>query len=180
LEDLDQLIQECAAGDILSQERLYRKFYPALFLLCKRFFPDNHQALETLNDGMLKVFRNIGRYNAGKGVFFNWIYTIVLHTAINKCKAAPPADTRELGEATEISGAPNPFLALEWKDIHLFLDILSPATRIVCNLYYLEGFSIRDISIELHLRPGTVKWHLSETRKKLKPIMQRHYHIQPK
>jgi RNA polymerase sigma factor (sigma-70 family) len=180
LEELDQLIRDCTAGETLGQERLYRKFYPVLFLLCKRFFPDNHQALETLNDGMLKVFRNIGRYNPEKGAFFNWIYTIILHTAINKCKAAPSPDTRELREETDPGIAPNPFLALEWKDIYIFLDTLAPATRIVCNLYYLEGFSIRDISLELHLSPGTVKWHLSETRKKLKPILQRHYHIQPK
>ena len=180
MEDLDQLILQCAAGDTLGQERLYRKFYPVLFLLCKRFFPDNHQALETLNDGMLKVFRNIARYNTEKGAFFNWIYTIILHTAINKCKAAPPADTCDLAEAIGFSSGPNPFLALEWKDIYLFLDTLAPATRIVCNLFYLEAFSIRDISTELHVSPGTVKWHLSETRKKLKPILQRHYHIQPK
>ena len=100
--------------------------------------------------------------------------------ALQAGKAAPPADTRDLAEAIEFSSGPNPFLALEWKDIYLFLDTLAPATRIVCNLFYLEAFSIRDISTELHLSPGTVKWHLSETRKKLKPILQRHYHIQPK
>lgn len=186
MEDLNQLIESCAAGDTLGQERLYRKFYPALFLLCRRFFSDNHQALETLNDGMLKVFRNIGRYNAEKGAFFNWIYTIVLHTAINKWRATPPVDIvswveeTDLIAATDLAGPPNPFHALEWKDIYVFLDTLAPATRIVCNLFYLEDFSIRDIGTELHLSPGTIKWHLSEARKKLKPILINHYHIQSK
>jgi RNA polymerase sigma factor (sigma-70 family) len=177
LEDLQQLIQACAANDSLSQERLYRKFYPVLFLLCKRFFSDNHEALETLNDGMLKVFRSIDRYDPKKGAFFNWIYTIILHTAINKCKRVRHDDFQELKDDIPFA-ANNPFHTLEWKDIYTCLDMLTPATRIVCNLFYLEGLSIRDISARLDLSPGTVKWHLNETRKKLKPILERHYHLQ--
>jgi RNA polymerase sigma factor (sigma-70 family) len=178
LEELYQLIQDCAANDKLSQERLYRKFYPVLFLLCKRFFSDEHQAMETLNDGMLKVFRNIGRYKAEKGAFFNWIYTIILNTAINKSKGVRHPDAQELKDDNLFVVTDNPFHLIEWKDIYVFLDMLPPATRIVCNLFYLEGFSIHDIGERLHLRPGTVKWHLNETRKKLKPILERHCHLQ--
>lgn len=178
MEDLDQLIQACAANDTLSQERLYRKFYPVLFLLCKRFFSDEHQAMETLNDGMIKVFRNIGHYKAEKGAFFNWVYTIILNTAINKCKGVRHHEAQELKDDCPVVVAGNPFHLLEWKDIYVFLDTLPPATRIVCNLFYLEGFSIRDIGERLQLRPGTVKWHLNETRKKLKPVLERYYHLQ--
>ena len=178
MEELHQLIQACTANDPISQERLYRKFYPVLFLLCKRFFSDNHEALETLNDGMLKVFRNIGRYDARKGAFFNWIYTIVLHTAISKCKLVRPDEFQELRDDIPFFNDQNPFHALEWKDIYTCLDMLTPATRVVCNLFYLEGFGIRDIAARLNLSPGTVKWHLNETRKKLKPILEQHYHLQ--
>ena len=68
----------------------------------------------------------------------------------------------------------NPILALEKKDVYILLDQLTPATRVVCNLYYIDGFSIREIAERLGLTSGTVKWHLSESRKKLKPIFERH------
>jgi RNA polymerase sigma factor (sigma-70 family) len=175
LEPLDQLIRECAANDRLSQEKLYRRFYPVLFLLCKRFFHDDHQALEALNDGMLKVFKNIAGYAPEKGAFFNWMYTIVRNTAIDKCKHGGPVQSEELKDNTPCVITGNPFHSLEWKDIYTLLDTLTPATRVVCNLFYLEEFRIRDIAECLQLSVGTVKWHLSEARKRLKPVLEKYH-----
>jgi RNA polymerase sigma factor (sigma-70 family) len=175
LDELNQLINGAASGDRKSQEKLYRKFYPALILLCKRFFASDHDALETLNDGMLKVFKNLGAYDITKGEFFNWVYTVVRNTALDKLKLAPLPEMRELNGSNEISIEENPLKTLEWKDIYKLLDALAPATRVVCSLYYLEGFSILAISEQLGLSAGTVKWHLSETRKKLKPVFEKYY-----
>jgi RNA polymerase sigma-70 factor (ECF subfamily) len=69
----------------------------------------------------------------------------------------------------------NPLKTLEDQDIYKLLNALTPATRVVCSLFYLEGFSIKDIAEKLELSAGTVKWHLSETRKKLKPVLEKYY-----
>jgi RNA polymerase sigma factor (sigma-70 family) len=175
LKTLDELIQDCAADDRRSQEELYRMFYPALYLLCKRFFRDERDALEALNDGMLKVFRNVAAYQSAKGSFFNWMYTIVRNAAIDKYKLRARAEPEELKDDIVIVMDGNPFECLEWKDIYSLLDVLTPATQMVCSLFYLEGFSIRDISGLLELRPGTVKWHLNEARKRLRPVLEKYY-----
>ncbi len=148
-------------------------FYPALFALCKKFFADDHQALEALNDGMLKVYKNIGAYNSTKGLFFNWLYTIVRNTALDKLKLQLHKEPAELTENLTDGG--NPLNGLEWKDIYKLLDVLPPATRPVCSLFYLEGFSIKEIGDRLGISVGTVKWHLNETRKKLKPVFKNYY-----
>ncbi len=175
MDELLQIIKECAANERLSQEKLYRRFYPPLFLLCKRFFKDDHQALEALNDGMLKVYKHIGNYRLEKGVFFNWIYTIIRNTALDKVRIPNNESTLELKDNTNISYSGNPLKSMEWKDIYSLLNMLTPSTRVVCSLFYLEGFSIRDISESLHLSKGTIKWHLHEARKKLKPVLEKHY-----
>lgn len=175
MDEINQLINGAATGDRRSQEKLYRKFYPALILLCKRFFENDHEALETLNDGMLKIFRNLSAYDNTKGDFFNWVYTVVRNTALDKLKLVGLPPIKELNGAHELSFEENPLKSLEWKDIYTLLDALAPATRVVCSLYYLEGFSIADISEQLGLSTGTVKWHLSETRKKLKPVFEKYY-----
>ena len=170
-----QLIKDCAANNRLSQEKLYRKFYPSLVLLCKRFFADEHEALEAVNDGMIKVFKKIKDYDASKGLFFNWVYTVVRNTALDKIKLIRFFAMSELTEMVEDMGQANPIKSLEWKDIYILLDTLSPATRVVCSLFYLEGFSIKESGMQLNLSEGTVKWHLSETRKKLKPVFEKYY-----
>lgn len=175
MDELQQLIQECAANNRLSQEKLYRKFYPALILLCKRFFEDNHEALEVLNDGMMKVFKNIADYQPERGDFFSWIYTVVRNTALDRLKLVRIPPAQELNGIAESSLRENPLQLLEWKDVYLLLDTLPPATRAICSLFYFEGFSVNDISIRLFISTGTVKWHLSETRKKLKPVLKKHF-----
>jgi len=175
LSELQQLIQQCVANNRRGQEELYLKFYPALFALCKKFFADGHEALDALNDGMLKVYKNIGGYNNTKGDFFNWMYTIVRNTAIDKLKIKRQPFTAELNDNIQSSFTDNPVAGLEWKDIYKLLDALPPATRAVCSLFYLEGFSIKDISGRLTMSEGTVKWHLSETRHKLKPVLKSYY-----
>lgn len=173
--NLQQLIHDCAANNRRSQEKLYLQFYPALFALCRRFFKDEHEALNALNDGMLKVFKNIGEYDNSKGDFFNWVYTIVRNTAIDKLKIKKLPLTAELDDELISYACDNPMAGLAWKDIYRLLDALPPATRAVCSLYYLEGFAVKEISVKLGISEGTIKWHLSEARTKLKPVFKSHY-----
>ncbi|MBO9728784.1 MAG: sigma-70 family RNA polymerase sigma factor [Chitinophaga sp.] len=174
LEDISQLIAACADNNRLSQEKLYHKLYPALFLLCRKFFSDNNDALEALNDGMLLVFRHIKKYDSAKGAFFNWAYTIVRNAALDKLKQNKWPEHQELDnylpEKKDILPG-----KLEWKDIYKLLDHLPPATRTICSLYYLEDLSIKEISEQLQLSTGTIKWHLSETRTRLKPVFLAYY-----
>lgn len=174
MEDIQELIRQCVANDRLGQEKLYKKFYPALFLLCRKFFPEQADALEVLNDGMLKVFKNIALFKEDKGQFFNWVYTIVRNTALDRLKNAKWTEHTGVDDLN-ISNNDNPLSAMESGDIYKLLDVLPPATRAICILFYLEGFSINEISTRLQLSQGTVKWHLSETRSKLKPVLLKYY-----
>ena len=175
INDLTRLIEGCAANDRLAQEKLYRKFYPMLFCLCKKFFKDDHEAIEVLNDGMLKVFKNILKYRENEGSFFNWIYTIVRNTALDKIKLASQPVYIEVGSDMDIAENDNPLKRIEGREVFQLLDCLPPATRAVCSLFYMEGFTITNICEVLKLSPGTVKWHLSESRKKLHPVVEKYY-----
>jgi RNA polymerase sigma factor (sigma-70 family) len=171
VKDLHEIIEGCKRNDRSSQEKLYRQFYPGLFALCKKFFSDNHDALTSLNNGMLNVFKNIAKYDPAKGELFNWAYTIVRNAAIshlNSMKILQP--TTELTDQVEKSLYHNPFIELEWNDIFNYLDKLPPATRAVCTLHYFEGFAIKEISGQLGISEGTIKWHLSESRTRLRSL----------
>jgi RNA polymerase sigma factor (sigma-70 family) len=172
LDELRQLILDSSRNDRIAQEKLYRRFYPVLFILCRRFFADNHQALEALNDGMLKVFKSIGKFNPAKGAFFNWMYTIVRRAALDKLKLKKYPHTEDISGILSREGSDNPASALEWKELYEGFHVLSPATRAVCSLYYVEGFSVKEIGGRLNISTGTVKWHLSETRRKLKMALE--------
>lgn len=130
--------------------------------------------MEALNDGMLQVFTQLHKYDATKGALFNWAYTVVRNTALDKIRKQKWPAFNEITENIDV-GDPGMIQQLESKDIYILLDHLPPATRTVCTLFYLEGFSIKEIGDKLSLREGTVKWHLSETRTRMKPILEQYY-----
>lgn len=174
MENISHIIAGCKKQNQLSQEKLYRQFYPALFALCKTFFEDNHDILTALNNGMLRVFKNIEQYDESKGTFFNWVYTIVRNSALTVIRDKKTNLTFELTENVKEKTDNNPFKQLEWKDIYYYLDKLPAKTRCVCSLYYLEGFSMKEISDSIDMKEGAVKWHLSECRCRLKIIFEQH------
>jgi RNA polymerase sigma factor (sigma-70 family) len=172
LNSINEILQGCRQNNRQSQEELYHQFYPALFALCKQFFDDRHEALTALNNGMLKVYKNIGQYDAAKGELFNWMYTIVRNAALTLIRDKKQFAVIELNENAATLPAGNPFKALEWKDIYVYLGKLPPVTRAVCSLFYIEGLSIKETASSLSIKEGTVKWHLNECRNKLKRIFE--------
>lgn len=127
---------------------------------------------------MLKVFEKIGTFREDKGRFFNWVYTIVRNVAVDKIRQTitiSEVDVDDIEDVAMEEGiSTNPGLRLEKKEFFLLFDNLSPAPRVICNLFFIEGYMIREIADQLRISIGTVKWHLSESRKKLKPIIEKH------
>jgi DNA-directed RNA polymerase specialized sigma24 family protein len=169
---LEDLIAGCIRNDRTAQEKLYRALYEPLYCMCRRYFRNEHEAIEAVNDGMLKVFSHIADFDGSKGKFFNWVYTIVRRSALDKLKQSGAlAFTDVLPSASFVA----PSLDLTLTDMYRLLDSLSPSTRVVCSLFYLEDYPIRDIASLLGISTGTVKWHLSESRRKLRVVFEKHY-----
>ena len=169
--DLEDIIAGCISNNRVSQEKLYRQFYPGLHALCRQFFQDEQDIVTALNNGMLSVYKNISSYDTSKGEFLNWCYTIVRNAAITYLRTIKSLNTVQLDTALHYDYCENPLIELEWEDLFSYLDKLPPATRAVSSLYYREGFSIKEISQQLNISVGTVKWHLSECRNKLSKLL---------
>jgi RNA polymerase sigma-70 factor (ECF subfamily) len=169
------LIKGCAANERLSQEKLYRLFYPGLILLCKRFFADDHEAIEVLNNGMMKVYRNINAFDGSKGTLFNWAYTIVRHAALDQLKKKRFPSTQQLDEHIELTAENTPELQIESKAFYVLLDALQEPGRAICSLFYVESFREKEIATQIKKQKDTIKWNLQKIKKKLKPVLEKYY-----
>lgn len=118
---------------------------------------------------MLKVYKNIHQYDASKGEFFNWAYTIIRHAALTLIRDQKKEVFYSI-EHYEENVQVHPFKHLEWKDIYHYLGKLTPNARCVTTLHYIDGLSIKEIAAALDMKEGTVKWYLNESRAKLKSI----------
>jgi RNA polymerase sigma-70 factor (ECF subfamily) len=160
-------------NDRRAQEELYKRFYPAVMALCLRYVRDSHDAVEVVNDSYLKVFRHLDRYDATKGAFYTWIKTIVINTALDSLRRQKAIRDKEmLPDQEEEPGIDNDALAkMSGDELLNAIFQLPVTTRLVFNLYNIDGYSHREIGHLLSISEGTSRWHLNDGRRQLKVII---------
>jgi RNA polymerase sigma-70 factor (ECF subfamily) len=177
---LKTLIDGCLRNNRKSQEIIFQAFYGKMMSVCRRYTSDNDQAKDILQDGFIKVFRNLERFNF-EGSFEGWIRRIIVNTAIDftrKQKTAQQAsnETKPIEEYSdriseeEEEEIPEE-MTLEIGDIREGMDQLSPAYRNVFNLYVFENYSHQEIAETLNISVGTSKSNLAKARANLKKIL---------
>ena len=155
------------------------QFYPAMFNLCNKFFYDNQDIVTAVNNGMLRVFKNIDQFDSEKADLFTWIYSIVRNAALTVVR-----DKKTKINVVELTtdviadnNSTNPFKHFNDSEVFVYLGKLAENTRAVCSLFYIEEYSIKEIATSLEMKEGTVKWHLNEGRNKLKLLFQNNLNL---
>jgi RNA polymerase sigma factor (sigma-70 family) len=173
-------IRGCALNNRESQKKIYNSFYVYAMDICERYTNNQDDAVEILNDGFLKIFKEVHRYKPSYAneiaSFTGWVRKIMTCTAIDsyrKNKRRPLM--RELDSATCYMPASNegPLDKVSYHEIIKFIQELSPGYRIVLNLFIVEGFSHEEISKQLGISVGTSKSNLAKARKQLQNILFR-------
>lgn len=170
---IDTLIIGCRKGDRKSQEQLYRNFYRSMMGICMRYTKNEHDAIEALNNGFLKVFQNIQRYEPAQASLYTWIRTIVIRSCLDFIKARQRQEApRELTESTDIPLPAEVIGKMKAASLLALVRQLPPSTQAVFNLYAIEGYNHREIGELIGISEGTSKWHLSEARKQLQQFIK--------
>jgi RNA polymerase sigma-70 factor (ECF subfamily) len=168
-ENIDTIISGCRKGNRRDQEKLYRSFYRVMVSICLRFTKNEADAVEVLNNGFLKVFKNIQRYDPKQATLYTWIRTIVIHSCLDFIKSGQKNEGHmQLDEAIEVNIPADAISRLKAHELLELVRQLPPATSAVFNLYVMEGYNHREIAALLGISEGTSKWHLSEARKSLR------------
>jgi RNA polymerase sigma-70 factor (ECF subfamily) len=65
-EELHQLINGCVKQDRKSQKMLYKAFYGFSMGICLRYAGNRDEAAEVMNQGFMKVFTHIDRFDTSR------------------------------------------------------------------------------------------------------------------
>jgi RNA polymerase sigma factor (sigma-70 family) len=172
-DDIQILIRGCLKNDRRAQEELYKRYYPAMMALCLRYVREYSDAAEVLNDAWLKVFKKLNRYDAGKASLYTWMRKIVINTALDSLRKQKLIRDREMRTLIEEEpGIENEAIAkLSGDELLGLIRQLPVTTRLVFNLYSIDGFSHREVALLLRISEGTSRWHLSDARRQLRLII---------
>lgn len=170
------MIDGCLKNQRLSQLKLYEHYFSYGMGICLRFSKNREEAEEILNDGFFKVFRKIHQFKTGQP-FEPWLRKILIRTAIDYFRKhhrnVPDAISYEGDWVGSISNEAIPQLA--YQELIVYLQHLTPAYRMVFNLFAVEGMTHAEIAKELGINIGTSKSNLAKARKKLQEMMASSY-----
>lgn len=151
-------------GDRKFQQVLYNMFSSKMFAVCLRYANDYNSAQDLLQEGFVKVFRNIEKFRS-EGSFEGWVRRIFVNTAIEHYRkqvnlyALHDSETKMYeyydGNALE---------TLKHEDIMKMIQKLSDGYRTVFNLYVVEGYSHKEIGDMMGISEGTSKSQLARAR----------------
>lgn len=187
---LDQLVRRCIAGDQAAWNQLVKCQYKRVYGLCYRFTGSQTDAEDVTQDVFLKVYRNLGSYDAAKGGFNTWLTTLTRNLLVDQFRrtrlerATDSLDETLGGEedgptAAERLADTRPsqeqnYAGLELKArIQDALSKVSPELREAVILRDLEDMDYKEIALVLKIPEGTVKSRISRGRGELARLLQR-------
>ena len=158
------LVKRAQAGDQDAFIQLIEENKQALYKVAVSMLKNDADVADVIQDTILSSYENLRGLREPK-YFKTWLTRIL----INHCnrilkerrKVVPMKEQLEAGEM-EVDTSGREFLRL--------LNKLEDQYRIVLLLYYVEGFSIKEIGTILEMNENTVKTRLSRGRTSFKKV----------
>jgi RNA polymerase sigma factor (sigma-70 family) len=177
-DELTYHVGACALNKRESQKIIYNSFYGYAMAICDRYTSNEEDALEIINDGFLKIFREIHHYSPAYSdvvsSFKGWLRKIMVYTAIDhfrkyhKHKMVTDIDAVIMQVPSHGEDALD---KLSYEEIIRGIQDLSPGYRTVLNLFIIDGLSHDEIAAQLGISTGTSKSNLSKARRQLQKIL---------
>ena len=171
----DPLLARMRLGERAAFEQLYRHFERPVYTLALRICGEREQAVEVLQETMLKVIGRIGDFRGGDGPFWGWLRQI----AVNESLMTLRRQRRSGDELSQADGVepidehtPPPSAAADAALLQRALETLPATTRTVLWLYHAEGYTHEEIAALMERTPSFSKSQLARGIRRLREQLE--------
>lgn len=159
------LLTECINGSRTAQKQLYDMYKVKMYTLCLRYMSNKMDAEDMLQEGWVKVFKQLKSYNSEKGSFYGWIRKVFVNTNLEhlrkkKLKFEGLDDVHYNVHKFE----PNIINEMSLREMVKLLQELPSGYRSVFNLYVIEGHTHKEVGEILGISPNTSKTQLMKAK----------------
>lgn len=179
LKDVNTIIEQCIKNDPKYQRMLYENYYGYALKIVFRYIYKYDKAVDVVNDGFVKLFRNINKFNVEDNEFaerqlMGWIRKIMINNSIDALRKNEMVF--EEGEIPEYvweqtDKSNNADQLVLYKELIIEIKKLPPVYRTVFNMYVIDGLSHQEIADALHISVGTSKSNLWKARNLLQKFI---------
>jgi RNA polymerase sigma-70 factor (ECF subfamily) len=168
-------------NDAYAQQELYYKYSPKMLSVCYRYSKSREDAEDMLQEGFIKVFTQINKFE-NRGSLEGWILRIIVHTCINHLKK-----NKKFNEHIDLAYAGDILIkednipaVLQAKQVVESIRSLPMGYRTVLNLYAIEGYSHKEIGFMLEIEESTSRSQYTRAKNMLEEILIKKNILQPK
>lgn len=165
------IIEQCKKSDRRAQMQLYTTFYKRVYNACYRVLRDQAEAEDAMQESFLKAFSGLDNYS-NEVPFEAWLVRIAINASIDKLRKKD-LDLISLNENIDYEPIDSND-ADDWEKImdkviqvKSAIERLPEASRLIINLYLLEGYDHEEIAEILNIAPGTVRIQYMRAKQKL-------------
>lgn len=171
----NKLVEKACRGDQKAMYRLYRMYLPAMYNTCIRMVVNKNDAEDIIQESFISAFTGIDGFR-GEASFGTWLKRIVINKSLNhlRNRKVMYVDLDNINvEDTDPEDDDLPDITMEV--IHRCIKSLPCKSRVVLNLYLLEGFLHREIASMLGISESTSRSQYIRAKKILKDSLMKEY-----
>lgn len=163
--DSHRLVKDCIKGRPEAQRQLYDTYSELMLGVCYRYTKSLIDAEDVMQEGFIKVFRNMGQFKF-EGELGAWIRRIMVNTALNWLKQHRhyQADLAFADSAMHPVSDQQPDVDMLARDLADLIRQLPTGYQTIFNLYAVEGFTHVEIGKMLGINEGTSRSQYARAR----------------
>ncbi len=168
---LPQFLELRSKDKDLALKFLMERYGDSMYGVVNRIVKDTNLAEDALQEGFIKIWKNISEFNPEKASLFTWMFTIVKNSAIDlmRRESNRKIQSLESGVYDNMSHSVESNIS----DVGLMnkLKQLDPKYQELIDLIYLKGYTQQEVADELKMPLGTVKTRINTAIKMLRNIL---------
>jgi len=168
-----QLVEESMKGSISAQHQLYKLYADAMYYTCYQMMNSKEEAEDMLQESFSEAFMKLNKFRF-ESTFGTWLKRIVVNKCINEIKRKKTdlyfSDSMEIYEEHQTEDETTPELSVS--AIKAAMAHLPEGSRVIFQLYLLEGYDHKEIGEILGVSVSNSKSQYMMAKRKIKELLK--------
>lgn len=171
----EYLVASVRTGDRAAFSQLAKRWQPKLLAHAYRLAGDTELARDIVQDGWGDIVKGISKLDDA-ALFPAWAYRIISRRTVDTIRRLQRQRKITTAYANEPKKSSFSVTSIEAEadstPLRQAMASLSAEQRATIALFYLEGFSVAEISVALSVPAGIVKTRLMNSRRKMRSALE--------
>ncbi|AEI50910.1 RNA polymerase sigma factor [Runella slithyformis] len=155
--DEGELVEMLRHQDQKAFNYLYDNYSDALYGVVLKLVRTEETAQDLLQEIFVKIWKNIARYDVGKGRLFTWMLNIARNTSIDYLRINSP-EIQDIASAVYwVEAHQEIYNDLNAKELREVVTHLKPEQQKLIEMVYWGGYTHEETAQRLDIPLGTVK-----------------------